>query len=167
VTRSIEVERQVAAEPERVWELISDVTRMGDWSPETTGAAWQGGATGPTVGAHFRGTNQHAAKKWSSDCVVVASEPGKRFAFESKVGPFKVARWTYEFAPADGGCRVVERWEDQRGKLITLVAPLATGVKDRVARNRETMTATLERLAQAAETPEGSGGSGGSGGSEG
>ncbi len=150
-TRTVEVERQVAAQPDRVWGLVSDVTRMGEWSPETTGAAWQGGATGPAVGAHFRGSNQHGAKKWSSDCVVIASDPGTRFAFESKIGPFKVARWSYEFTAADGGCRVTERWEDQRGMLISLLGPLATGVKDRAARNRETMTATLERLAQAAE----------------
>jgi uncharacterized protein YndB with AHSA1/START domain len=150
--RSLQVERKVGAPAERVWDLISDVTRMGEWSPETTGAAWRGSASGPAVGAHFRGTNQNGSKKWSSDCVVVASEPGQRFAFEVKVGPFKVARWSYEFAAADAGCVVTERWEDQRGALISLVAPLATGVKDRPARNLETMAATLERLAQAAES---------------
>ena len=57
--------------------------------------------------------------------------------------------WLYEFAAVEGGCRVTESWEDHRGLLASKLAPLATGVKDRPARNRETMEATLEQLAAA------------------
>ncbi|HAS09465.1 MAG TPA: SRPBCC family protein, partial [Acidimicrobiaceae bacterium] len=52
----VSVSREIAAPPQRVWELISDITRMGEWSPETTGGKWLKGATGPAVGARFRGT---------------------------------------------------------------------------------------------------------------
>ena len=45
----------MAAPPERVWELVSDVTRIGSYSPETFEAEWLDGATGPAVGAKFRG----------------------------------------------------------------------------------------------------------------
>lgn len=149
--RSVSVERNVAAAPEEVWGLVADITRMGDWSPETTRAAWVGGAKGPALRARFKGTNQMGSKKWSSVCEVTACEPGRRFAFDVKAGPFKVAAWTYEFASTDGGCLVTERWDDHRGALVTRISPLITGTKDRAERNRETMTETLERLAAAVE----------------
>jgi hypothetical protein len=83
--------------------------------------------------------------------VVTACEPGRRFGFDVKAGPFKVAGWTYEFASTDGGCKVTERWDDHRGTLITWISPLITGTKNRAKRNQETMTETLQRLAAAAE----------------
>lgn len=147
----LRVERSIAATPEAAWELIADITRMGEWSPETTSAEWTAGAGGPVPGARFKGTNQMGPKKWRSDCVVTACVPGKRFAFEVKVGPFKVAGWAYEFAPTDSGCLVTEQWEDHRGALVTWISPVITGTKDRARRNQETMTMTLERLAAALE----------------
>jgi hypothetical protein len=134
-----------------LWSLVADITQMGSWSPENTGGQWVSGADGPALGARFKGTNSNGSRTWSSDCVVTACEPGKRFSFDVKVKGLKVAGWTYEFEPLDGGCRVVETWNDHRGALVTLLAPLATGTKDRVARNRETMVQTLERLAAVAE----------------
>lgn len=150
-SRAVQVERTVAAAPEQVWDLVAEVTHMGDWSPETTNAEWVGGAHGPALGARFKGTNQKGSKIWKSDCAVTACERGRRFAFDVKAGPFKVAGWTFEFAPLEGGCRVTERWEDHRGMLVTWLSPLITGTKDRAKRNQETMTETLQRLATAAE----------------
>ena len=45
----VTVERDMAAPAEQVWSMISDVTRMGEWSPEAVGADWLGDATGPAV----------------------------------------------------------------------------------------------------------------------
>jgi uncharacterized protein YndB with AHSA1/START domain len=150
--RTVRVERSIEATPEAAWELIADITRMGDWSPETISAEWAGGADGPAVGARFKGTNQMGSKKWRSDCVVTACEPGKRFAFDVKAGPFKVAGWAYEFERAGSGCLVAELWEDHRGALMIWMSPVITGTKDRAKRNRETMTVTLQRLAAGLET---------------
>jgi len=149
--RSIQVEKTMAGTPEQLWAMVADVTRMGSWSPENSGAEWVGGATGPAAGARFKGRNSFGGKTWSTDCVVTACEPGKRFGFDVTTKGFKVARWLYEFAAVDGGCRVTESWEDHRGLLASKLAPLATGVKDRPARNRETMEATLEQLAAATQ----------------
>jgi uncharacterized protein YndB with AHSA1/START domain len=149
--RRLRVERPITATPEAAWELIADITRMGDWSPETTSAEWTGESSGPAPGARFKGTNQKGPKKWRSDCVVTACAPGKRFAFDVKAGPFKVAGWAYEFTPADSGCLVTELWEDHRGALMTWISPVITGTKDRARRNHETMTVTLQRLAAALE----------------
>ena len=57
---------RVAAAPEKVYELVSDVTRMGEWSPETTSAEWIDGATGPAVGARFKGRNRNGVARWST-----------------------------------------------------------------------------------------------------
>lgn len=149
---TVRVERSIAATPEAAWKLIADITRMGDWSPGTTSAEWARGSNGPAVGARFKGTNQMGSKKWRSDCTVTACEPGKQFGFDVKAGPFKVARWAYQFAPADSGCLVTELWEDHRSALLTRISPVITGTKDRAKRNQETMTVTLQRLAAALAT---------------
>ena len=43
------------ASPEDVWALVSDVTRIGEFSPETFEARWRRGSTGPELGARFKG----------------------------------------------------------------------------------------------------------------
>jgi hypothetical protein len=116
------------------------------------GGEWLGGATGPTVGARFKGSNQRGRRRWSTKAEVVEAEPGKTFAFDVSLGPLKVARWGYRLESTAEGCRVEERWEDQRGLIVKLVGPLGTGVTDRAAHNRETMATTLDALASAAES---------------
>jgi ribosome-associated toxin RatA of RatAB toxin-antitoxin module len=147
----VRVERLIRAEPLELYELVADVGRMGEWSPETEACTWSGGATGPAVGAKFKGTNRNGKKKWSTDCSVVAAEPGKVFAFDVKAGPFKVARWTYTFDVSGDACRVTETWTDQRGRIATWAGKPASGVADRGDHNRTTMEQTLERLATAVE----------------
>ena len=44
-----EVSVHVAAPPEVVWATVSDVTRMGEWSPEATGATWKGDGGGVLI----------------------------------------------------------------------------------------------------------------------
>jgi uncharacterized protein YndB with AHSA1/START domain len=153
--RSVSVERTIAASPQEIWILVADVTRMGNWSPETTGAEWLGGADAPAVGARFKGANHKGSKSWKTDCVVTACEPGVRFGFDVKAGPFKVARWTYEFKPTETGCQLIERWEDQRNWLTMRISPFVTGVKDRATRNEQTMNETLDRIAAALEQTSG------------
>ncbi|HZN16249.1 MAG TPA: SRPBCC family protein, partial [Acidimicrobiales bacterium] len=66
------------ASPEQVWDLVSDVTKIGRYSPETFEAEWLDGATGPAVGAKFRGhvkRNGIGPVYWTT-CTVVDSEPG-------------------------------------------------------------------------------------------
>src|SRR4051812_33266481 len=91
----LEIATSVAAPPERVYALISDITRMGEWSPEATGGHWQRGANGPAVGARFRGTNRKGWRRWSTVNTVTAAEPGRQFAFRTTFGPLKVADWGY------------------------------------------------------------------------
>src|SRR5690242_21846702 len=74
---------RIAAPPERVWELVADVTRMGEWSPECYRCEWLSVQPGPRVGAHFRGHNRQGPFRWSLECVVTACTPGQDFAFST------------------------------------------------------------------------------------
>jgi hypothetical protein len=157
VTSTVEVERVVAAPAGVLYDLVADVTRMGEWSPETSACAWMGDASGPEVGARFRGRNRRGARRWSTVCTVTDAEPGRRFAFDVAAGPLAVARWEYRFEAEGASTRVVETWTDRRGRVITVLGRLVSGVDDRAVHNRATMTATLERLAAAAGSAGGAG----------
>lgn len=141
----------IAAAPEVLYDMVSDLPRMGEWSPENTGGLWVKGATGPTVGARFRGTNAHRERHWATTSIVEEAERGKAFAFLVAVGPIKISRWRYTFEPVDGGTEVTETWDDQRNWLARKAGGMASGVNDRLAHNRATMEATLANLARAAE----------------
>jgi hypothetical protein len=126
---------------------------MGRWSPETTSCRWLGDATGPAVGARFKGNNRDGWRRWSTICTVIAAEPGRRFAFDVGMGPLPVARWTYDFADEGDGCRVTETWTDRRLSWMVRFSPVVMGVRDRGEHNRAGMETTLTELARAAEAP--------------
>jgi ribosome-associated toxin RatA of RatAB toxin-antitoxin module len=151
VTEQVSVDRVIAASPDDLWARVANVEGMSELSPENTACTWRRGATGPAVGARFKGENQNGKKKWSTDATVTDVEPGRVFAFEVKAGPFKIARWEYRFEPVDNGCRVTEVWTDQRGWVGKTLGKPVSGVEDRASHNRSTMEATLERLATLAE----------------
>jgi hypothetical protein len=78
--RDVQVTAKVDADAGTVYRLVSDVIRMGEWSPETRSCQWLGTA-GAQAGARFRGTNQHGFRRWSTTCTVTAADDGRRFAF--------------------------------------------------------------------------------------
>ena len=140
-----EVSVQIQAPPERVWGLVTDVTRMGEWSPECRRCEWLEGAHGPSVGARFRGYNQIGPAKWSTVATVVAAEPGREFTFVTRPGE---VTWRYRFEPADGGTRVTESFETRSDPLP---ARLFYAIVRREARIKRGMRQTLERIKAAAE----------------
>jgi len=155
LTDAVEVSTTVDAPPSVVWGLVADVTRMGEWSPETHEATWTGGAIGPVVGATFTGRNRLGGRSWTTRCRITEATPGRSFAFAVSKGPFRVAEWRYDLEPAGGGCVVTESVVDRRGGVMHAVAQIATGVTDRATHNRRTMTATLAELKAAAEAAPG------------
>jgi uncharacterized protein YndB with AHSA1/START domain len=148
----VSVSREIPASPERLYAMVSDVTRMGEWSPECEGGQWLGGATAAEPGAKFKATNRVGKKSWKTVSVVVDAEPGRRFSFVVTAGPMKVADWSYTFEAAPFGCLVTESWDDRRPGWFKSVTGLATGVRDRPAHNRRGMQQTLANLAHAAES---------------
>ncbi len=147
------VSRAVAAPPEVVWPMISDLPRMGEWSPENTGGSWRKGATGPAVGARFKGTNANGKKSWTTSVTVTVCDAPTTFAFRVTSGGASVSTWTYDIVPTATGCTVTETWLDERGWLAKTLGGPISGVTDRDSEHsRKGMEATLAGLAEAAES---------------
>ncbi len=142
---------QITAPAEKVWALVSDLPGMGALSPENTGGSWVGGATGPAVGARFKGTNANGSKTWSTNVQVTRSEPGRAFAFAVKAFGVPVAHWSYDVTDSADGCTVTETWEDRRPGWFAKVGAIATGVKDREDATARNLESTLAALKAAAE----------------
>lgn len=151
MTRHLEVSREIAASPQAVFEAISDVTRMGEWSPECYACEWIDGATGPAVGAKFDGHNRNGDKEWTTQGEIVECVPGERFVFHALARDFHFATWGYQIEATDTGCRVTETWDDLRPDEIIARGPAISGVEDRPGFNAESMATTLERIAAAVE----------------
>ena len=151
MSSTVSVSRDIAASPEALWAMVTDVTRTGEWSPENQGGAWLGTATAATPGARFKARNRNGSRSWSTVSKVLDATPDRRIAFRVMAGPIKVADWSYAFEPTADGCRVTESCTDLRPGWFKPIAKLATGVADRDTHNRAGMEQTLERLAAAAE----------------
>lgn len=149
----VEVTERIAADPDAVWSLISDITQMGRWSPETTSCRWLGGATEPEVGAQFRGSNRHRVLRWWTTCTVTSAHRGRRFAFEVHSAGVPISSWAYDIRPAGDACSVTESWSDRRPMLMRVSSIPVTGIADRPGHNRHGMRATLAALKDAAERP--------------
>ena len=137
----------IAAPADRVWDLVSDVTRVGEFSPETFEAEWLGGARRPAAGARFRGhvrRNGRGPVYWTV-CTVVTSDPGREFAFTvAGPGGATVNTWRYQLAPSAGGTAVTESFELADTLLLRLYWMLAGPARRRT--NLNGMRVTLERI---------------------
>jgi hypothetical protein len=150
----VEVTERVRADPLTLYVMVSDVTRMGSWSPETTSCRWLDGATGPAVGARFRGSNRHGpVLRWSTTCTVTEAEPGRRFAFDVDYSGVPISSWSYDFESTADGCTVTESWTDLRPGVLRVASMPVMGVRDRAKHNRRGMETTLAALREAAEQP--------------
>src|ERR1043165_16484 len=101
---------QMAASPRVVWDLVSDVTRIGEFSPETFEARWTRGSTGPEVGAFFKGhvkRNGIGPTSWSL-CRVPTCVPNEVFEFSVGTRDLTLNNWGYRLEPDGGGTRVTE-----------------------------------------------------------
>lgn len=152
VIKHVEVSREIAAPPMQVWEAISDVTRMGEWSPECHTCAWNDGHDGPEVGAMFTGHNRNGEFEWTTEAVVTESVPGEVFAFDGVFGDLHFAKWAYRIEPKGDGSLVTEVWDEGRPNEVIEMTKSISGVDDRGEHNRAGMERTLERLAAAVES---------------
>jgi uncharacterized protein YndB with AHSA1/START domain len=105
------VSTDVSAAPEVVWNLVADITRMGEWSPECYRAEWEDGADRPTAGAHFHGYNRAGTFEWDAPCIVTECEPGRLFAFDVPRDSPTVNSWRFEFSPNGSGTTLTESFD--------------------------------------------------------
>jgi uncharacterized protein YndB with AHSA1/START domain len=145
----------IAAPTDRVYELIADITRMGDWSPECYQCTWAKGATGPAVGARFKAKNKGGrGPSWFNTPQVTAAEPGHEFAFNRSGPGIGSYTWRYTMEPIATGTRLTESFDAERplGAAMTWITMKWTGSADRDADLHEGMVTTLSRIKAAAES---------------
>ena len=137
----------MSASPERVFALVSDVTRIGKYSPETFEAEWIDGATGPAVGARFRGhvkRNGRGPIYWTT-CEIVTCDPGREFAFAVLTRGRPLNTWRYVIGPkGDDGVDVTESFELLNEVWLRVYWFLLGWARGKT--NRNGMRTTLERI---------------------
>lgn len=111
--KSCEASVDVNAPVEAVWDLVSDVTRTGNWSVECRGAEWLDGATAAKPSARFRGRNRRNATRWSRVCEVLEVDPPRRLSW--KTLPTRLlpdsTKWEFELASTGARTLLTERMQ--------------------------------------------------------
>ena len=139
---------EVAATPESVWDAVSDVSRMSEWSPECRkivilGSPKQG------VGTKLLGLNRRGWAMWPTTSKVIRYEPCEAVAWRTKESG---ATWTYELAPTASGTSLTGRRElPAYSRATKLMAPLIGGAGGHDAELAEGIRTTLERIKAAVE----------------
>lgn len=149
-----EVSVETTATPETVYALVSDITRMGEWSPECVRCSWAKGSTGPAVGARFKAINKGGrGPAWFNTPTVTVAEPGREFAFNRSGPGIGSYTWRYLIEPTATGTRITESFDAERHlwPVMTWITEKWTGSADRDADLHRGMTETLTRLKAEAE----------------
>ena len=139
----------IAAPPARVWSLISDLTRMREWSPQVVRTIVRPAPT--RLGSRMFNLNQQGRKRWPTTAKVVRFTPNADLAF--RITENRTV-WSFRLEVADGGTRVTHRRETPQGismvsKVLTKVA--LGGQEPFAVDLQQGMRQTLERIKSAAE----------------
>jgi hypothetical protein len=136
----------IAREPQQVYALVSDVTRMGEWSPVCKACWWDDAQAGPVEGAWFTGRNETPERTWETRSQVVVAESGREFAWEVNNG---WVRWGFSLqseSPESGhdavsGTRLTESWH--------FLPPGIAGFKERYGEDADAQIAKRTDAAHA------------------
>ena len=143
----------IDAPADAIYGMVSDLTRMGEWSTECERVEWEGGATGPAVDAKFVGHNRGGPfnlMRWSRRGRVLTADPAREFAFATEEGGSEGTVWRYRFeAMDDGRTRVTESYEVGKIPVWARILDVPT---NRHRELLEGMRHTLALLKTAAET---------------
>lgn len=107
---------EIAAPPASVWALVSDVTRMSDWSPQVTSTRLRAGFESVELGAQFTNRNIHGELEWTTRAEIVRFTPEQELAFRVEDN---WAIWSFQLSPVEGG-----------GTLLTERRELPDGLSD-------------------------------------
>ena len=141
-----EVSLYMEAPPEKVWALVSDVTRIGEFSPETFEARWTRGSTGPEVGASFKGhvkRNGVGPTYWSP-CQVTACVPNQVFEFAVGTDDVTMNNWGYRLEQEGAGTKVTEYFRLEPKLYMRAYWTVMGRLRGRT--NEKGMRTTLERM---------------------
>ncbi|HEV7831043.1 MAG TPA: SRPBCC family protein [Pseudonocardiaceae bacterium] len=141
----------INASAEAIYDLVADLPRMGQWSPECERVEWADGTTVAAEGATFIGHNRGGPLhlfRWSRRGRVLTADPSREFTFVTEEGGRESTVWRYRFEPVEGGTRVTESYEVE---WIPAWARIIDVPSNRHRQLQQGMCHTLEQLKNAAE----------------
>jgi uncharacterized protein YndB with AHSA1/START domain len=144
---------EIDAPPERVWDLVSDVRRMPEWSPSVTSTRLRSGYERVELGTEFTNLNVLGELEWKTHGTVV------RFDVERKIA-FRIEEnwvvWSFTLDPAAHGTRLTQRRETPEGiseLSLELTDGFMGGQEEFTRTLHEGMRETLGRIRSEAEQP--------------
>ncbi len=143
---------EIDASPADVWDLVRDVCRMHEWSPQVTSARLRAGFDEVDLGTQFTNRNHHGELVWTTHGEVVRFVPEREIAFRIEEN---WAIWSFRIEPTDQGTRLTQRRElpDGISQLsVDLTDGFLGGQEDFTAILRDGMRQTLGRIKAAAES---------------
>lgn len=138
--RRVQLESHVSvtvdADIDDVWEIVRDVTRVGEWSHECVGAAWLGADQAAAPGARFRGRNRAGLFRWGRVCEVVSADPYELVwvTVPTVLYPDS-SEWRIALGKADAGTVISQQFRVLRAPkvLSVLYALMIPAHRDRTA----------------------------------
>lgn len=153
-TRTHEQSILVEVAPEALYDLVSDVTRTGEWSPICTACWWDDAGQAGTVGAWFTGHNELPDRTWETRSQVSAADRGREFTWI--VGGTFV-RWSFTFDPAGAATKLTESWQFLAAGIAMFEEKYAdraaAEIEERTRQAHDGIPRTLEAIKRIAESP--------------
>ena len=144
----LKAEIEINAPVSKVWALVSDVTRMPEWSPQCRIMK----ALGPIrPGTRTVNLNRRGLLFWPTTSVITEVVPERKFAFRI---PLNTTVWSYDLEPTGTGTRLTEtrRAENGVSTVSTAVTKAALGGVEPFERELlDGMNLSLQRIKAAAE----------------
>ena len=135
----------VEASAEALYDLVSDITRTGEWSPVCTSCWWDDEVEAGQVGAWFTGHNELPNRTWETRSEVVAADRGREFAW---VVGGSFVRWGFTLAPAGTGTTLTESWEFLPGGIAMFEEKFGDDARAQIAdRTRQALDSIPKTLA--------------------
>jgi hypothetical protein len=141
----------IEADAQLLYEMVSDLPRIGEWSPECERVDWDGAVTSAAVGTTFWGFNAVGPGRrirYSRHGRVLVAEPGREFTFITDEGGRESTVWRYTFEPTESGTKVTEAYEVRWIPIWARIIDVPLNRHGELLRN---MGTTLDRLKLAAE----------------
>lgn len=102
---AVAVETTIKVDPQRVYELVSDLDAMASFGTEFQSGRWNTGRPG-SVGSTFLGTQRLGDTEWETTSTVTIASPGKTFAWVVGEPENPTATWTVTMRSVPDGTEV-------------------------------------------------------------